>query len=142
MACHFIKFSPGSKVFLAGPSGCGNLRHNSRHLYVFRFVVGKSQFLLRLLKHNKSCFDPPITNLTWCYGVEQKDFFEEVKKVFPSVKFVSGFPEEQIEKGKLFSKSDHNLLILDDLMQEVGNSSTFEKIWTKAIPRRIDFAFH
>ena len=87
-----------------------------------------------MLKHNKSCFDPPITNLIWCYGVEQKEFFDEVKKVFPAAKFVSGFPEEQISAGKLFPKSvkGHNLLILDDLMQEVSDSSTFEKIWTKA----------
>ena len=144
MACHFIKFSPGSKVFVAGPSGCGILRHYSYHLYVFRSVVGKSQFLLRMLKHNKNCFDPPITNLIWCYGVEQKDFFEEVKKVFPAAKFVSGFPEEQISAGKLFPKNvkGHNLLILDDLMQEVSDSSTFEKIWTKATARFFSFFGH
>lgn len=94
-----------------------------------------------MLKYNEQIFDPPIDNIVWCYGVEQKEFFEQLREVVPSIKFVEGFPAREVSSGELFPKAGHNMLILDDLMTEVSDSAIFEKIWTKVHTNFVIF-FH
>jgi hypothetical protein len=74
---------------------------------------------LKLLGDNKNVFTPPITRLIWVYSVENKEVFDEVKKIIPKSKFVRGFGaiQMELERGTLFPKqkeNDHFLLILDD----------------------------
>ena len=73
---------------------------------------GKSQLVFDMLKANKQIFNPGITELIWCHGVDQPEFFAKIKKIFPKVQFHAGFPAEQIDQGKLFkSREGHNLLV-------------------------------
>ena len=85
-----------------------------------------------MFENNATCFNPPIDNLVWCFGVQQTELFEKIKLAVPGAIFVEGFPAQDIRKGTVFPSSEgHNLLVMDDLMQEVGDSETFGNIWTK-----------
>jgi hypothetical protein len=48
-----------------------------------------------------------------------------------NVVYKKGFPEQDIEKNKLFKNCKNGLLILDDLMEECGRSPTLANLFTK-----------
>lgn len=78
---------------------------------------GKTQFCLKLVKHCP--IEPPPQRIIWCYGVWQ-EAFDSVD----GVEFYEGMPEMS-----LFDKRIPTLLILDDLMMDV--SDTTVEIFTR-----------
>ena len=66
-------------------------------------------------------------NIIWCYG-EFQPVYVELSQALPHLKFIQGFPEDldvHIDKAK------RNLIILDDLMSEIGNDKRVTALFTK-----------
>jgi hypothetical protein len=105
--------------------------------YVFFFSFpGKTQWCLKMFRDNKNIFSPPITHLVWCFAIEDKEVFQQMKQSIPNTRFVKGFSaiQSDIENGRLFPKrkeNDHFCLVLDDMMVEVANNEVFGAIFSK-----------
>lgn len=66
-------------------------------------------------------------NIVWCYG-EFQPIYSELSKSIPHLKFIEGFPEDL---DNFIDKNKRNLIILDDLMSEVGNNKRLSALFTK-----------
>lgn len=106
-----LKLSTPARLFCSGPSGCG-----------------KTTFVKQLLFNLEDVFDQPVANIIFCYAAEQP-IYEELRKFYPKkITFVKGFPstiDDLINNPK-----QHDLLILDDLIHELGESQFFLKLCT------------
>ena len=99
-----VTFAHPFTAFVAGPSGCG-----------------KTEFTLKLIKYAKDLISPPVSRIIWCYGVWQ----ERIANV-ENVEIHDGVPSLQ-----MFEDRAPTLLILDDLMRELSNSTTAVDLFTK-----------
>lgn len=75
---------------------------------------GKTQWLLRFIKHNQELIDPPPKKLLYCYS-EINDSVLKLKQ--QGIETFNGLPSEEIIK----SQEKPLLLILDDLMLNANN---------------------
>jgi hypothetical protein len=90
---------------------------------------GKTTFIKKLLCHLEEIFDKPIHNIVICYGANQK-LYDEMRREFPKeIKFVHGFPT-YIE-NYINNPNVHDLLIIDDLIEDVSNSEFYMKLQMK-----------
>ena len=81
---------------------------------------GKSTWIERLL--NTDMFDIAPEKVFYCYGVYQKKF-----ETIPNVEFIHGLPDSFNQ----FYGSNHNLLIIDDLQDEVTSNKAVEQLFTR-----------
>ena len=72
--------------------------------------------------------------ILYCYGVYQ-DLFDEIQKESSNVTFIRGLPSDS-EIDLLCSNGNHNMVILDDLMQEMSNNKGMEKLFTQGAHHR------
>jgi len=90
---------------------------------------GKTSFVKKLLYNLEEIFVQPVNNIVICYGTYQP-LYDEIRKHFPKeVKFVHGLPnyiESYINNPKV-----HDLLIIDDLMQEISKSDFYLNLQMK-----------
>jgi len=91
---------------------------------------GKTTWLYRLLSHTSEMFPQnPPQQILYCYGVWQ-DMFEEMERHIKNISFHHGLPSHaQIEN--LSSNNSHNIIVLDDLMNEVVKNSDIELLFTR-----------
>ena len=80
---------------------------------------GKTQFVVRLIKHANELITLPPENIVYCYGEFQPLFAK-----LPGVEFHEGLPEV-----KRFDGRRRELLIIDDLMNEADQNVC--KLFTK-----------
>ena len=73
---------------------------------------GKTQFVLRLIRHADELIHPPPERILYCYGEFQPSFLE-----LPQIEFHEGFPDVTRFDGR-----HRYLLIIDDLMNEVNQN--------------------
>lgn len=94
---------------------------------------GKTFWVKRLLENSEGMFveDPPKTIL-YFYGIYQPTF-DEIKKTVKNIHFFQGLPEENTLKKY---KSEHTLVILDDLMNDVLKNENIEKMFTQGCHHR------
>ena len=90
--------------------------------------VGKTVFTKKLLKHKSSMIENTPQRIIWCYGKHQPLLFEELLKIEPSVEYVEGIPENL---SSMFDRKIPSLLILDDLMDEGGDSKAVSQLFTR-----------
>lgn len=69
----------------------------------------------------------PPENIIWCYG-EYQPTYSELSKDIPYIKFIEGFPDEVVSN---LDTSKRNLIIIDDLMSEIGNDKRVTALFTK-----------
>jgi hypothetical protein len=65
-----------------------------------------------LLKNQAKMFDKPFERIIWCHGIDQPEFFKQIKKDIPQLEFFTGFPEEKIETNTLFEIGEHSCLVI------------------------------
>ena len=94
----------------AGMTGCGKTR------WVQKLLIGGDNTIYR-----------PPENIVWLYGEFQPAYFE-LSKDLPHLKFIKGFPEDL---DTLIDTSKRNLIIIDDLMSEIGNDKRLTALFTK-----------
>ena len=98
-----IPFASRSAIILAGPS-----------------KSGKTEFTLRLLKHVNEMFEDKFERIIWCYSELQ------TLDLPPGTEMVKGLPDmDELRQQASVPK----LLILDDLMCDIGNVLT--ELFTK-----------
>lgn len=95
---------------LAGMTGCG-----------------KTRWVQRLLMGGDSTINQAPENIIWCYS-EFQPAYAQLGKALPHLAFVEGFP---VEVDELIDKTKRNLIIIDDLMNEVGNDKRVTALFTK-----------
>lgn len=100
-------------ILIAGPTQCG-----------------KTQLVKRILKEKN--FTPYPDRIVWAYG-EWQPTYEIIREENPQIEFVRGLDEEVFES---FNPHRTNLLILDDLMAELGSSPKLSSLFTKGSHHR------
>ena len=98
-----LKLITPFSLVLAGPSGSG-----------------KSKFLFDLLDNLDSCTEPKIEKVIFIYGV-----YQEVYKNYPNIHFT-----DNLEYMKA-RPCENTLLILDDCMSQVKDSTVLEQLFTR-----------
>ena len=89
---------------------------------------GKTTFVRRLLKNCNDMFTENISKILYCYTISQP-ILEDMENTIENFMMKKGLPtEEDIEN--LTESGSHSILILDDLMNEVCNSSQAEQLFT------------
>lgn len=89
---------------------------------------GKTTWLFNLLKEAEVMFTMPPSKILYCYGVWQS-LFNEMENNIKNLVFHEGVPSsEQIEE---FSDNNHNIVVLDDLMDECVKNREIELLFTR-----------
>jgi len=91
--------------------------------------IGKSTFLVRLLRANEKCFTQKLGTIYWCGGILRDREMKEIKQQLEDVQFIEGFPGEQIKNGTLIPKGENACLVLDDLGHELEKSPELKYIF-------------
>ena len=110
-----LKFKHPMTCMVAGPTGCG-----------------KTMFVRKLLKHKHDMFDPPPQRIIWCYGVYQSGY-ADIMKENPNIEFVEGLPHNF---ETTINPKVHNLVVVDDLMDECGHDSKMSNLFTRGSHHR------
>ena len=85
---------------------------------------GKTHFLHKILKYNKSLINVPPEKIIFCYS-EWQSTYNEFKKNFESIQFYQGiFDIEKLES------TTTNLIIFDDLMNQCNESEQVMNLFT------------
>ena len=91
--------------------------------------VGKSFLLKQLLVNSSEVFSSNPSWFLYCYAVELP-IFEEIREVHGNtISFKQGIPDSE-ELKALSSKTNHGIVVLDDLMLEVSNDSKTLSLFT------------
>lgn len=88
---------------------------------------GKTHFTISLLENRSVLIDPEPTKIIWCYGEDQDKIWNLPSEVILS-KGLEGLQE--------VDRNETNLVILDDLMNEVGMSQEVAELFTKGSHHR------
>jgi len=91
---------------------------------------GKTTWLYKVLSAKEELFPGDIPqSILYCYGVWQ-ELFEKMEKEIPNIIFHHGIPSSsQIED--ICKNNHHNIVVLDDLMNEVVKNSEIELLFTR-----------
>src|SRR5271170_4455326 len=110
--CEPFRFKHQSCVQISGPSNCG-----------------KSEWLYKALKFRREIIDLPPQVIIYCYSVWQQELFDRMQTVCNNcIHFVEGLQTLQRIK---FEPTVRHVLVLDDLMNEVGGSEFAANLFTR-----------
>lgn len=88
---------------------------------------GKTKFIQDLITHSDKMIEPSPDRVVWCYGA----YTDGLTKLPDFVTVHKG-----IRDIDDFNVTENNLLVLDDLMSEVGNDENMQEIFTKGSHHR------
>lgn len=88
---------------------------------------GKTHFIFELLKNLHVLIEPVPTKIIWCYGEYQEKLDDLPANVHKSY---------ALEALDQINPAEKNLVIIDDLMDEAGNSKQVSKLFTKGSHHR------
>jgi hypothetical protein len=109
MLQHFFSFKHPTTIMIVGPT-----------------QAGKTEFVLKLLKHRDTLFSPPPETILWAYGHKNENQIKKIAHIAPETEFTEGLPDlSHIDANQ------NNLVIGDDLMEEIGNSKSFANLYTR-----------
>ena len=86
---------------------------------------GKTRLVLHILEHQ--LIQPISTRIIWVYSENQADYLT-AQALYPQIEFVHGWKEEIYTS---INPSTLNLLIVNDQMEEVGNSTSFQNLFSR-----------
>ena len=89
---------------------------------------GKTTWVKRLLEHCQDMFTENITKILYCYTILQPKL-EEMETSVEGFYMKRGLPNES-DIEELTADGSHTILVLDDLMSEVCNSTQAEQLFT------------
>ena len=88
---------------------------------------GKTKWVQKLLLGKEQTIHGSPENIVWCYG-EYQPIYTKLLTHFPHLKFIKGFPANIDD---VIDSTRRNLIIIDDLMSEVGNDQRVTALFTK-----------
>lgn len=92
---------------------------------------GKTEFLIKLLENRSTLIHPVPTRIIWAYGLRNENQMMKIENAIPNIEFIEGLPN--IDD---INENDTNLLVLDDLMEELGKSPEMSKLFTRGSHHR------
>ena len=96
---------------------------------------GKTYFVHKLLQNIKGMFSgEDISQILYCYGIYQS-IFDKMEENIPNFTLHEGLPSKE-DIDNFSEKRKHLLVILDDLMSEVGQSHEMERLFTQGCHHR------
>ena len=112
-----FSFKHPTTIQISGQSGCG-----------------KTRLLLRILQHKliKTHEGEFPKRIIWAFSEWQPDY-TEARALYPHIEFVPGWQEDLYDR---LSPAESNLLIVDDLMEEAGDSKSMNALFTKGAHHR------
>lgn len=84
---------------------------------------GKTELLMAILMNNDKFVRPKIENIVYCYSIWQPGF-DKLKAI--GVKFHEGICDYT-----QFSRTDNNLVVFDDLMDECSGDRVIQDLFTR-----------
>ena len=90
--------------------------------------VGKTVFTKQILRNKDKMIENPPDRIIWCYGKHQEALFEELLTINPNIEYNEGIPENL---NNMFDKNIRSCLILDDLMDDSGQSTAVSQLFTR-----------
>lgn len=102
------------------------VRHPATVIISGPTLAGKTELVIRLLKNRNKLIKPRPERIIWGYGERNEKQMDRIREAAREVEFVEGFPD--------WSKIDpdaNNLLILDDLMSEIGKNQEIQNLFTR-----------
>lgn len=91
---------------------------------------GKTSLVFKLLSQSSIMFlNEPPSKILYCYNVYQS-MFQNMEKTIENIEFFRGLPGEE-KINELSKNKKHNIIVLDDLMQEICNDVEMEKLFTQ-----------
>ena len=109
-----FKFESPSSTVIAGPS-----------------MSGKTVLTLAILKASKTMYTFPPDKILYAYGVPQSKF-EGLESEIPNLTLHEGLPSRDMVE-ELKTREGHNLLVLDDLMDEICKSPEMCALFTRDV---------
>lgn len=116
MASTFVQFRAPFTLCVTGPSGSG-----------------KSEFVLKLLRHLPDVVDKPFESITWCFAEENAIPSEVIHS--PVIETHRGVPSEEDGDAHILNRPN-SLLILDDLMCEANGDKLISDLFTRGCRHR------
>ena len=98
--------------------------------------VGKTEFVMKLLRHRHEMFDTDIDRLVWCYSKFQPSMVENFCQIFSIVEFPEGIPSDDYSNPKQV-----NLVVIDELAKQSIQSLTVSSYFTKGKHDNISVIF-
>jgi hypothetical protein len=109
MIQHIFKINHPTTCFVVGPT-----------------QAGKTEFVIQLLKEKNDLFSPIPERIHWAYGQKNEKQLSRIQNIDPAITFSEGFPDLNN-----FNPEENNLLILDDLMDEIGKNKECANLFTR-----------
>jgi len=109
MIHHLFSFKHPTTILVAGPT-----------------QAGKTEFVIQLLREKSYLLTPEPDCIHWAFGQKNEKQMAAVQAIDSSITFSEGFPDLNC-----FDSSKNNLLILDDLMDEIGKSQECSNLFTR-----------
>jgi len=106
---HWFTFQHPTTAIVAGPT-----------------QAGKTEFVINILKEKELLFDDPLQNIYWAYGEKNDKQLQRIQNIEPNIEFIEGFPSLDF-----INPDETNLLILDDLMDEIGKNQACSNLFTR-----------
>jgi hypothetical protein len=95
-------------------------------------IVGKSHFICELVKYREQLFTSKFCRIIYCQPAslsgQKSDIFEKLRQYFPNIELCHGLPN--VSKLHLDHDNLPSLVILDDMMQAILNSSSMVDLFT------------
>ena len=89
--------------------------------------AGKTQFVMKFVRHINELMSVLPTEIIWCYS-ELQHGYTELKQSLPNIQFVEGMPDlEQLKADKARPK----LIIFDDMMSVFEKNPALETLFIK-----------
>ena len=108
-----IPFKPNSSMSIVGSTGSG------KTFWTYRFLKNITGMYEK---------DPPET-ITYCYGVWQP-IFDDMEKNIEGFRLHEGLPNKEL-LNEISSNGKHNLIVIDDLIDQMVKSPEMELILTQ-----------
>ena len=95
---------------------------------------------MRVIENSQLMFQKPPDKIIYAYGVHQQAVKELEEKYANFVVTHQGLPNEQFIDRE-FEDINHGLIVLDDLIQEIGNSKEMANLFTRDVHHKVSLFF-
>ena len=95
---------------------------------------------MRVIENSQLMFQKPPDKIIYAYGVQQQAVKELEEKYANFVVTHQGLPNEQFIDRE-FEDINHGLIVLDDLIQEIGNSKEMANLFTRDVHHKVSLFF-
>ena len=130
----------GQGTLLEGPGTPYNGNTNFTFKHPFTMVIaaptgfGKTVFVTKVLEYANQTIDPLPQRIIWCYS-QWQPLYQAMLSMIPGIEFIRGVPPN-MENDSFLDVNSRNLIVLDDLMSDIGKDQRITDLFTKGSHHR------